>query len=529
MTPEQKYKAEFARKKEALTRLQNDFELYAKTNLKIKTKDSKLLPFVLNSAQRQVLEVINRQKAETSKNRIIVLKGRQMGLSTLSLGLAFHAVTLRPNMSGFIITQENQATQNLFSTIKRYYDNSHPDLKPHCGASNVRELNFDLIDSSFRVGTAGSSQVGRSATINFLCASELAFWPDADSILAGLLQTVPPVDGSVVLIESTANGCGNRYHSLWKAALKGESEYWPVFIPWMLMQEYRKKVPNFEPTDEELKFKEIYGLDDEQLAWRRTKVQEIGTDLFRQEYPFSESDAFLSSGRSVFDKELMAKALKECYTPKKRMILERGRFVDRKDGELRVWEEPKPGNRYVIGADPSEGVGQDSSSADVLEVRTGRQVAHFNSNSIDPTAFGKFLAVLGRWYNSAIICCESNNHGLTVNVHLRDNERYPQIYTQTSIDDRGGSEKETRRLGFNTNKRSKPYIIDQMSALFRDPDGTGIVCKDTILECQSFAVQSDGSYAAESDCKDDRVMSFALALYMLYQSPAYKKKNRLHL
>jgi hypothetical protein len=121
-----------------------------------------------------------------------------------------------------------------------------------------------------------------------------------------MLQTVPPVAGSSIIIESTPNGVGNRYHSMWQAAEKGESSFRPIFIPWMMMTEYRKHDPKFDPTEEEIKFKEIYGLDDEQLAWRRMKVQELGSDLFRQEYAFTASDGFLSSGRSVFDKEEMA-------------------------------------------------------------------------------------------------------------------------------------------------------------------------------------------------------------------------------
>jgi hypothetical protein len=524
VSPQEKKAAELARK---IDILRHDFKQYAAINLKIKTKDSKIVPFVLNSAQEYVLDLLQKQMATDKQIRAIILKGRQMGISTLTSALQFHKTTLNPNVSSFIITQDTQATQNLFNLVKRYLDNSHPGLRPHCGASNVRELNFDQLDSNFRVGTAGSSQVGRSATINFLHASELAFWPDADSCFAGILQCVPPVEGSAIIIESTAAGIGGRFHSLWQAAESGESAFQPIFIPWMWMKEYRKEVPpNFELTEEELKFKEVYGLDEQQLAWRRMKVQELGVELFCQEYPMSPAEAFRSSGHTVMDKLELDRALKECYAPKKRMVLESGRFVERKDGELRVWEEPKPGCRYVIGADVSEGIGADASCADVLEVRTGKQVAQFHSNNIDPTRFGKTLAALGRWYNSAIIACESNNHGLTVNVHLRDSERYPQIYTQTQIDDRGSSDKETRRLGFQTTKRSKPYIIDQLSAWFREDEGTGIVCKDTILECQTFIIHDDGRYAAALGCKDDRVMSMAIALYMLYQAPAYKKKNR---
>lgn len=217
--------------------------------------------------------------------------------------------------------------------------------------------------------------------------------------------------------------------------------------------------------------------------------------------------------RTVFGRKDMEKALKECFSPKKRMVLEKGRFVERVDGELRVWSEPKAGVRYVIGADVAEGLEHgDYSCADVIEIKTGYQVAQWHGK-IAPDQFSHLLMVLGKWYNKALIGAENNNHGLLVNVLLRDNG-YPNIYVQTSIDDRGSNEKETRRLGFTTTTRTKPFICDNLSALLRE--GThGIACTETVKEMMTYVIDEKGAYNAIIGQHDDRVMSYAIGCYLL--------------
>lgn len=225
--------------------------------------------------------------------------------------------------------------------------------------------------------------------------------------------------------------------------------------------------------------------------------------------------------RCVFDPKQLAIALTDCFKPKKRMVLENGRFVERKDSDLSVWNDPKTGSRYVIGADVAEGLAHgDYSSADVREVSTGYQVAHWRGH-IAPDKFGDLLAALGRWYSMALIGAENNNHGLTTNIRLRDSG-YTNIYVQKSLDDRGSADKEQRRLGFTTTSKSKPYIIDQLSAELRE--GThGIACKETVQEMQTYVVDDKGGYNAIAGCYDDRVMSYALAGEMLRMCPSFRR------
>jgi hypothetical protein len=225
--------------------------------------------------------------------------------------------------------------------------------------------------------------------------------------------------------------------------------------------------------------------------------------------------------RCVFDTKILTAANLECYSPKKRMVLETGRFIEHKDGELLVWDAPKAGSKYVIGADVAEGlVHGDYSSADVREVKTGYQVAHWHGH-IAPDQFGVLLAALGKHYHKALLGVENNNHGLTVNINLRDSG-YSNIYIQKSLDDRGSADKEKRKLGFTTTSKSKPYIIDQLSAELRE--GThGIANKDTIKEMQTYIVDEKGGYNAISGCYDDRVMSYAISSEMLRMCPGHRK------
>jgi len=230
--------------------------------------------------------------------------------------------------------------------------------------------------------------------------------------------------------------------------------------------------------------------------------------------------------RTVFEKKSLEKAMLECFSPRKRMAFETGlsRFTERPDGELLVWDDPKPGTRYVIGADVSEGLSDgDYSCADVLSLPYGEQVAHWHGK-IAPDLYAKLLKQLGERYNNALVGVEANNHGMTVNILLRD-YGYSNIYVQKAIDDRGSSDKETRRLGWLTTSKSKPYIIDQLAAELREQTH-GIVNEKTVIEMQTYIVQDNGSYNAQAGCHDDRVMARAIAGEMLRSSPSYRGKTK---
>jgi hypothetical protein len=220
-------------------------------------------------------------------------------------GRYYHRATHGRGLKVFILSHEEQATKNLFEIVERFHDN-WPE-RPATGVANASELYFDVLDSGYKVGTAGTRGVGRSATLQLLHGSEVAFWPHAQTHVAGVLQAVPDEAGTEVILESTANGVGNLFHKMWRDAEAGLSGYIAVFVPWYWQDEYRRPLdggPRSGPgmlTADEHDYAVRYGLDDEQMAWRRMKIAELGdADLFAQEYPATAAEAFRMSGHDSF-------------------------------------------------------------------------------------------------------------------------------------------------------------------------------------------------------------------------------------
>ncbi|EIK96059.1 hypothetical protein PMM47T1_13905 [Pseudomonas sp. M47T1] len=283
-----------------LSQLMTDDELYCARNLKIRTKEGEILPFVWNDAQRALHARIEQQKVDKGWVRAIVLKGRQQGISTYVAGRFYKRTSMGFGKRTMILTHLDSATQNLFGMAKTFFELSDDTLRPTIKANSGTELSFAKLRSGYKVATAGSPGAGRSDTIQYLHASEMAFWANAQKIMAGLGQTVPLIDGSEAIIESTANGMGNLFHQFWVLAVGGKSDYMAVFIPWFVEQGYRRAVPkDFELSDEDLEYMEAYDLDEEQMAWRAGKIATDfagDVDWFNQEYPATPDLAFQKVG-----------------------------------------------------------------------------------------------------------------------------------------------------------------------------------------------------------------------------------------
>jgi len=279
-----------------------NFAAYAAKCLMIRTKSGAIRPLVLNRAQRHIDGELERQRRATGKVRALILKGRQQGCSTYVAGRFFRRATQVPGVRVFILTHEEAATQNLFEIVLRFHDHYPEDIKPSTGAANAKEFYFDALDSGYKVATAGTKGVGRSSTIQLFHGSEVAFWPHAATHAAGALQAVADVADTEVILESTANGLGNFFHQTWRDAETGANDFLPIFVPWLWQDEYRKRVPpGFVPSGEEREYAALYGLDAEQIAWRRAKIAELKDPaLFKQEYPATAAEAFQESGHDSF-------------------------------------------------------------------------------------------------------------------------------------------------------------------------------------------------------------------------------------
>lgn len=303
-------------------KLRDDFEHYADKCLKIRDKRGKIDAFKLNKAQQYIHAAIEKQLAETGKVRAIILKGRQQGCSTYVEGRFYWKTSHRKGVRTFILTHDDPATANLFNMVQRYHENCPELVKPQTGAANAKELYFSGLDSGYKVGTAGNKAVGRSSTIQYFHGSEVAYWPNAADHTAGVMQAIPGAEQTEAILESTACGMGNLFHTMWVAAESKESDFIAIFVPWFWQDEYRKELPpTFELTREEEEYKRAHKLDDEQIYWRRFKMVElsVGGDTgewrFKQEYPATAAEAFQASGHdSLIDTRKVLKARKHTRT-----------------------------------------------------------------------------------------------------------------------------------------------------------------------------------------------------------------------
>jgi hypothetical protein len=315
-------------------------------------------------------------------------------------------------------------------------------------------------------------------------------------------------------------------------------EYLQVFIPWTYDEDYAFPVTPEQRkhilatlTDEEkwlLRFVNPDGSPTtiENIAWRRWKIGEViaplgftKEDFFKQWFPMTPEEAFVFSGKSIFGISDLLSAQLECYPPEAVGTFNYyGKFIEHKEGIMQVWQTPKLGEKYVIGADVAEGISGDKhdySSADVIRCSNGQQVCHVNCK-LDPDQWGAFLNHLGRYYNDALIGCEANNHGLTTITTLK-HKCYPKVYQREKLDAQGTGRKQ-KQAGWLTTTKSKFKIIDGLVTIVRDRD-TGIVCYETIEEFKNYSILEDGSYGAMPGKHDDRVMSYAIAHEMYMTMP----------
>ena len=300
------------REREVRLKLRNDFEHYAAKCLKIRPKDGPQAPFSLNRSQRHLHGKLEDMRQRTGRVRALVLKGRQVGISTYVAGRYYWRTTHGKGLRTQILAHLDDASENLFNLARRYHDNCPPLVKPSTGAANAKELKFDLLDSGYKVATAGSKAVGRSDTIQLFHGSEVAFWPHADEHFAGIMQAVADTPGTEIILESTANGVGNVFHSLWTRAERGDSEFQAIFIPWYWHEEYSRSLPadGWEPPGEWAEYETLHGLTREQTYWAFLRNRDISFDAggdsdkpcpkFKQEFPATASEAFETSGANAF-------------------------------------------------------------------------------------------------------------------------------------------------------------------------------------------------------------------------------------
>lgn len=286
-----------------------DLEEFAPAFFQIADKAGELIPFTFNRAQKYVHERIEAQLERLGYVRILILKGRQQGISTYIQARFFHRVLTVEGTQAFILTHMTDATKSLFSMTKRYNNNLPKGLAPKADKDNDNQLVFNKFSSGYRVGTAGSKEIGRSMTNQLLHLSEYAFYENPSEIKRGIEQTVADIKGTEKIKESTANGIANAFYIDWQDAKEGNSDWEIIFVPWYWQDEYTRDATGLVLSNEEQDWMMLYGDDGltaRHLAWRRYKLADFDGDYdqkckgFSQEYPFTDEEAFLNSITDTF-------------------------------------------------------------------------------------------------------------------------------------------------------------------------------------------------------------------------------------
>lgn len=503
---------------------------YIESCLKIKTKSGTVVPFRLNDAQRKLYAVAKRQQDAGKPVRLIILKARQLGFSTLTEGLIFHACATRKNVNALIVAHREDATANLFRMSKLFYDELPAPVKPMLRASNAQELVFENpsklrserearpgLRSRIRCATAGGRGIGRSDTLQCVHLSEYAFWPDgADgkaSTLAGILQAVPSLPGTMVVIESTANGFED-FKERWDAAVAGENDFEPVFFAWFENPDYSMPVvPGTEWTPEERDLKAAYRLTDEQLQWRRWCIANNcggSLDMFRQEYPASPGEAFLHSGTGVFDNEQIVLRLERLPGPAGRGEFADGEWTESETGAITLYELPEEGVPYVLGGDTA-GEGSDYFTAIVIDNVSGRIVAKLRQKYSEPEYVRQIFA-LGRFYNDALVAIETNFSTYPV-MKLQEME-YPNQYSREREDTY--TRQMRKSYGFRTDRQSRPRAIANLVEVFSShPEW--FTDRELLEEMLTFCYNEDHRPEALAGKHDDLVMGAAITYAVRHQ------------
>ena len=534
-------------------RLQNDFPWYSENFLKIRNKSSKLVNFKHNDAQVMV-EALDKYCVENKiMRRYIILKARQMGLSTWTEGKIFHETANFPLTRSLIVAHEEKASVNLFNMSKLYYEELPDIIRPVKKYNNGKILAFENpsndegekkrspgLRSNITIATAGSGDIGRSSTPTKLHISELAFFPDARTTMLGLLQGVPVELDTLVIYESTANGIGDYFHQQWQMAVKGETDFIPIFLPWytdktysaqFASEEYRNafvEQVNYTYRDVkgnilhtyEYELMHKHGLTYEQLNWRRWAIRNKcagDEELFMQEYPSTPEEAFLATGRPKFNISSLKQYQTRTENPAMRGYLDekdgKVQFINDEKGYISIWQKPESGTYYAIGADVAEGTVDGDYSCGIVGNPETLDVVAMWHGRIDPDLFGFELVKLAKYYNEAYVGVEANNHGLTTLNAIKRLE-YWNIYFQKIFDKISNTQ--TQKIGWTTTARTKPLMIDKLAEFVREK-WLGIKSDLIISEMFTYIIEDNGSTNAQRGCHDDTVMAFAILLQLMLE------------
>lgn len=509
-------------------------------------KQGRLVPMLLGPAQRKLRDIVRRSQERRKPVRIVSVKARQVWISVGVAAHFFHGTPFYAGQHTLVLANDDDTATNLFGHYDRFAENYKPfagtiRLPELAEAGNTTQSVTWANGSWIQCHTTRSLTIGRSFTLRRVHFSEAAYYANLKATLAAVMAAMPDDPDTMAVVESTANGVGDEFHKMCLAAKEGQSDWDLLFFAWWEHPEYTRPLQDrarFERTltKEEREWMRQYGLSLEQLHWRRWCIANKlngDAELFKQEYPASFEEAFISSGRPRFSlghinrmpliHEAAIGGLEEQeYGATKRVI-----FIPRERGELKLFQRPDPAKSYVIGADTCEGLDAnegkgeadpDYAVAVVRERETGDQAATLRGR-IEPGEFGRYLAVLGRFFGMASIVPEANNTGIaTIDALLA--AEYPPglIYHRTASMPDDDPKQRPDKIGWKTTPVTRPQLISwydeairAMSIYIRDPQ--------VAQEARTFVIKPNGKAEGQKGCHDDCVIADALSVVGIMQMP----------
>lgn len=497
-----------------LTIFRKDPAPFIEKYLKINTKEGKITDFKLKRGQRIVNSLIQKYRAKNKPVRLIILKARQVGISTYLEGLIFWRMRFWRHTDARIVSFENGSATKIFNMTELYYESLPENLRPLKYRRTKGMLIMGNPDESTRlyhpglmsgveIGTAKNVHIGRGSHYQCAHLTEAALWNDAYATTRSLLQCIPSEPETYAFIESTSNGADGYFYDEFMRARERLSEssmpeWYPVFLPFWLDEGYEDGLTDeealeiAESSDEyekSLKNKFSPVITWGHISWRRKilseKCQGIKS-IFDLEYAPTVDESFAASGQSVFDKESLIwyrtntvknGTVGRLIVPDSGMV-RRPYFVQDPEGPLTIWEHPQEGMVYGLGCDAALGtepqeatedgessaseVGERDFCAGIVLSANMKQVAQYNSRVISAYDFGDEMANLGIYYNTALLMPETGAQGAGYAIQKRLKDiQYPLIGRWEKVDSTTNN-KTTGALGWEINFKTKQILIADM-------------------------------------------------------------------
>ena len=409
----------------------------------------------------------------------IVLKARQLGLSTLTAGYALWMMTFQQDKNILVIATKQETAKNLVTKVRVMHANLPGWLKQPCVEDNKLSLRYK--NGSQIKAVASSEESGRSEALSLLIIDEAAFIDKIDTIWGAAQQTL--ATGGRALVISTPNGVGNFFHKTWIGAEDGTNDFNFIKLHWSVHPERGQE-------------------------WRDEQDKLLGPSLAAQE---CDCD-FITSGRGVID-GLLLENLKESSV---REPMEKRGI----DSNYWIWQPPNYTKNYVVSADVSRGDGTDYSAFHIIDVETLEQVAEYKGK-ISTQDFGNMLVNVASEYNNALLVVENNNIGWAAIQQVIDRE-YPNLFytskdlqyvdVQHQITNKYRVQERNMVPGFSTTQKTRPLIVAKLEEMFREES---VVVHSQRLIDELFVFIYNGNRAeAMTGYNDDLVMSFAIALWV---------------